>query len=401
MTPTASLAGYPSAVSLASGPRVALFWMRLGPYHVARAKALRGALIDQGGDLALCEVSNQDHYAWSTHSQSREDWIQTLFQGLDYASLHAAKIGAAVDRFLSDLRPDVVAVNGWSAPEARAALNWARSNRATTIVMSETKADDGKRLYLKELAKRWVLRGVGGGLVGGQAQREYLATLGVPKERTFLGYNAVDNGYFSEQSTKLRAQSDALTEPSVPYFFASARFLARKNLDGLLRAYADYRAHAPQPWGLVIAGSGEEEGNLKRLCSDLDLDSVVQWPGFLQYDELPRWYAGAGAFIHPAKAEAWGLVANEAAACSLPLLIANPVGARYELLEEGVNGFAFDPHSDAQIMAAMLRVSAMNVQQRAELGTAAKERVDQYGPARFAQGMLSAIDAAQTSRSSA
>ncbi len=389
-----------SRATVANGPRVALFWMRLGPYHVARAEALRSALIDQGGELALCEVSNQDHYAWSTRSEPREDWIQTLFQGQDYASLRTAQIAASVAQFLTQMRPDVVAVNGWSALEARAALNWARTNSCTAIVMSETKADDGKRRYVKELAKRWVLRGVTGGLVGGQAQRDYLATLGVPKEQIFLGYNAVDNAYFSEQSAKSRAQSERLAVSSVPYFFASARFLARKNLDGLLRAYADYRAHAQQPWGMAIAGSGEEENNLKRLCSDLQLDSVVQWPGFVQYEELPRWYAGAGAFIHPAKAEAWGLVANEAAACSLPLLIANPVGARFELLEEGVNGFGFDPYSDAQITAAMLRVSAMDSEQRAYLGAAAKARVDQYGPARFAQGMLSAIDAAHNVRGS-
>lgn len=389
-----------SRVTTANGLRVALFWMRLGPYHLARARALRNSLIDQRGELVLCEVSNQDHYAWSTRSEPREDWIQTLFQGQDYASLRNSQIGASVEQFLTQMRPDVVAVNGWSALEARAALNWARKSRCTAIVMSETKADDGTRRYVKELAKRWVLRGVAGGLVGGQAQRDYLAALGVPREQIFLGYNAVDNAYFSERSSQIRSEREGLAETVPPYFFASARFLARKNLDGLLRAYADYRTTAQQPWGLVIAGSGQEEGNLQRLCANLHLDSVVQWPGFVQYDELPHWYAGAGAFIHPAKAEAWGLVANEAAACSLPLLIANPVGARYELLEEGVTGFAFDPHSDEQITGAMLRVSAMDSEQRADLGAAAKARVDQYGPARFAQGMLSAIDAARNRRSS-
>ena len=83
----------------------------------------------------------------------------------------------------------------------------------------------------------------------------------------------------------------------------------------------------------------------------------VIWAGFLQYQQLPRYYGLANAFIHPPKSEPWGLVVNEAAASSLPLLVSNTVGAGYELVRDGFNGFLFDPNSATDISEALLRLA--------------------------------------------
>ena len=43
--------------------------------------------------------------------------------------------------------------------------------------------------------------------------------------------------------------------------------------------------------------------------------------------------------------EQWGLVVNEACAAGLPILCSETVGARYDLVMEGENGFLFDPYN--------------------------------------------------------
>ena len=91
----------------------------------------------------------------------------------------------------------------------------------------------------------------------------------------------------------------------------------------------------------MVLGSGVEETYLRRLAVEIRLKGVV-WPGFVQYDMLPVYYGLASAFVHPAKSEPWGLVVNEAAASGLPLLVSRTVGAQYELVEDGRNGYLLD-----------------------------------------------------------
>ena len=53
---------------------------------------------------------------------------------------------------------------------------------------------------------------------------------------------------------------------------------------------------------------------------------AIHCPGFLQSEELVRYYAFASAFVHASISEPWGLVVNEAAACGLPLLVSDRAG---------------------------------------------------------------------------
>jgi UDP-glucose:(heptosyl)LPS alpha-1,3-glucosyltransferase len=60
---------------------------------------------------------------------------------------------------------------------------------------------------------------------------------------------------------------------------------------------------------------------------------------------MPALYAAADAFVFPTSYEAFPLVALEAAAAGLPLLITRVNGAE-DLVEDGVNGWFIDRDSD-------------------------------------------------------
>jgi glycosyltransferase involved in cell wall biosynthesis len=223
-------------------------------------------------------------------------------------------------------------------------------------------------------------------------------SLGLQRNRIYLGYDAVDNAHFEEGARHARLHAESLrTELGLPsrFFFACTRFIRRKNVDGLLRAYAAYRqAQTREPWGLVIAGSGEDHDQLRALCRNLVLHEVV-WPGFLQYDQLPVYYGLASAFVHPATCEPWGLVVNEAAASGLPLLVARPVGASYELVEPGGNGFVFDPSSEGDITRSLIQLAEVSEAQRTTMGRRSRDIASDWSPARFGHGLWLAVEAAR------
>ena len=63
--------------------------------------------------------------------------------------------------------------------------------------MSESNGHDEVRSPWREGIKKAYLQLCSSGLAGGTPQADYLAELGMAKERVFSGYDAVDNAYFT------------------------------------------------------------------------------------------------------------------------------------------------------------------------------------------------------------
>jgi glycosyltransferase involved in cell wall biosynthesis len=312
--------------------------------------------------------------------------------------------------------------------------------------MSESTEWDTKRRAWSEELKRRIVGLCSAALVGGNPHKNYMVKLGMPSERIFLGYDAVDNGYFAENAEKLKtetlktegAKEVRSREPEVrkkyglpeKYFLASARFIEKKNLARLLQAYARYRKNAEtlkaemlksegrkkesrkqkmenknefqfsdfsvsafDPWSLVLLGDGVLRSSLESQVSSLGLQHCVHLPGFKQYPDLPAYYARAGAFIHASTTEQWGLVVNEAMASGLPVLVSNRCGCAADLVQEGVNGFTFDPFNVEQLAQLMLRVSDFRFP-ISDFGAASAGIISNWGSEQFAQGLKSAAECA-------
>ena len=50
------------------------------------------------------------------------------------------------------------------------------------------------------------------------------------------------------------------------------------------------------------------------MINELNLNDLVHFEGFKQYDELPIYFGLTNAFIHASTTEQWGLVVDEAMA---------------------------------------------------------------------------------------
>ena len=262
--------------------------------------------------------------------------------------------------------------------------------------MSESGAADRPRAWWKEAIKSRRVRRCDAALVGGNAHRDYLIGLGMPAKAIFFGYDAVDNDrYFDAAEAARLSDGGRSGVPENPYLLAVARFAPEKNLLALLNAFASVRRDFPEAeaWDLVLCGDGPDAAAIEAAIEDLGLLSAVSLPGFLGVDELAKFYAFADGFVLPSLSEPWGLVANEAAASEVPLLISERAGCAETLVPDppGTTGYRFDPSKPDSIADAISRLIRLSRPDRAAMGRRARRVVSDWGPARFAEGMVGAI----------
>jgi glycosyltransferase involved in cell wall biosynthesis len=374
--------------------RLAIVFHRLGPYHLARCVAVGSRC-----ELTVIELSAlDDTYAWSRVDGAPNFARVTLFGDEDVDRQRRSEIGRRVHAALAAADPAVVAIPGWSHPGALSALFWCLRARRPAVLMSDSALHDDVRRPAREAAKRCVVRLFGSALVGGVPHAAYACALGLPPAAVFDGYDVVDNAHFARGARRARlAGARWRRRLGVPerFFLASGRFVPKKNLARLLEAYAVYRRRAgPDAWHLVLLGDGELRPGLERRIARADLAGHVSLPGFRQYDELPAWYGLASAFVHASTTEQWGLVVNEAMAAGLPVLVSNRCGCAPALVRDGVNGFAFDPCDVEELAGLMERVAAITDAQRRALAQAGQRIVAEWGPERFADGLMRAVQSA-------
>lgn len=373
--------------------RVAIAFDNFGPYHVAR---LAGAARHMDV-LAVETAATSGQYGWNTPDIPAGLQRAILFDS--EASISRAGLAAAIDCKLEPFSPDAVAIPGWSTATSLAIAQWAASRGVPVIAMSESNAWDFGRNPAMEFLKRRLAEYFTAGLCTSDGQAEYLRMLGLAPGAIFRGYNAVDNGYFARESARAKdAAMPAGDHGPLPeaargrYFLASCRFVPKKNLAGMLTAYARFRegrGDDPADWPLVLLGDGELRPALEAQRARLGLSAHVHMPGFRQYDALPAYYGSAGCFVHASTTEQWGLVVNEAMAAGLPVIVSDRCGCAPVLVREGINGHSFPPDNVEALTEAM-RAIASQADDTA-MRAASRALVAEWGPDRFGQGMADAV----------
>jgi glycosyltransferase involved in cell wall biosynthesis len=381
-------------MTASAAPRIAVCVPHLGPYQRARLRAASAR-----APLVAIEVWSVDE----THRQKRSPEpagfeMVSLFDDTEIRASARPAVRRRMAQALAQLDPAVVVVPGWSDPAALAALEWSSRRGRPAVLMSASTAHDERRRWWREALKRRVVAAGSAALAGGTPQCAYLHALGLRGDAVATGYDAVDNAHFAGGAQQARASAARWRcRLGLPerFFLASGRFVPKKNLSRLLDAYADYRRQTGgEAYHLVLLGDGDLRPELERRSAQADLAGHVILPGFRQYDELPTWYGLAGAFVHASTSEQWGLVVNEAMASGLPVIVSKRCGCAPDLVQDGVNGFTFDPYDVDELARLMQRVAAMTDGQRHAMGAVGRRIIADWGPERFAEGLMKAVEAA-------
>ena len=138
----------------------------------------------------------------------------------------------------------------------------------------------------------------------------------------------------------------------------------------------------------MLVGEGPERARLRHLADELGVQLVLA--GDRPWERIVEAYVAADVFALLSEREPWAVVVNEAAACGLPLILSDRVGAAPDLLRDGENGRLVEA-GDVAAAADALRGLAQDPDERRRMGERSRELVQDWGYGPSVEGFLAAV----------
>jgi 1,2-diacylglycerol 3-alpha-glucosyltransferase len=165
----------------------------------------------------------------------------------------------------------------------------------------------------------------------------------------------------------------------------AGRLGTEKNISFLIKSFAQLLKSTPQAQ-LWIAGRGPEGPALQNLCAALDIQTHVQFLGFLDHPTLAGYYKACDVFVLPSLQEAQALVVMEAMWFSRPVIVTNAIVSANELVNHEVNGYIVDANS-VDDLSGRLQTLAENPQLRKTQGEASRKLAQTFRPEPVVQAL--------------
>ena len=174
---------------------------------------------------------------------------------------------------------------------------------------------------------------------------------------------------------------------AAPQVLCVARLVERKGITDLLEAAAQVRA-AGRRFRVRLVGHGDRAKFLRRRCTELGLDDVVEFVGYVKHFDIPRIYAEADIFVLPSLNEGMPNVVLEAMAAGLPI-ITTYTGGTSELIRG--NGIIVPMRTPGAIAKAITELLD-DVDLRASMGRRSRQIAESLGWSYVADGYQALYD---------
>jgi len=194
--------------------------------------------------------------------------------------------------------------------------------------------------------------------ISDSSRQEAIEHLGFSEESVFDVSTAVDERFcplaITREEEEMLREKLGILKPFVLY--APSGFDVRKNVEGLIRAYAQLSTALRQRYQLVIAGKISEGEKRKHLGiakqHGLGTEDIV-FTGYVSDEDLVRLYNLCEVFVFPSIHEGFGLPVLEAMVCGAAVIGSNTTSIPEVI---GRTDALFDPHSEHSIAEKLKQV---------------------------------------------
>jgi len=267
-------------------------------------------------------------------------------------------INPGIYKKLKQENPDKIISFGWDNWVAYAATHWCKKNKKIFILWSgSTKYEKSWRRTLLRPVVKYIINRSNDFIAYGTRAKEYLTSFGANPENIQIFYNTIDIEYFSEKSknfTEKKTLKRKLGVETNKIVLFSGRLIEMKGIFEMINGFKKY-FDIDNDISLLIIGTGPDEEKLKKYIRDKQIENIF-FTGFVQYEDLYKYYSISNVLLFPSRQDIWGLVINEAMACGLPVITTKETGASVDLIEEEKNGYIIKSNNFSEITKAIKKV---------------------------------------------
>jgi glycosyltransferase involved in cell wall biosynthesis len=295
-----------------------------------------------------------------------------------------------LSREFRKFKPDAICQSGYQFLASIEALLYAKLKGIPITLWAGSHLSSGfVKNPLAEFYKKTIIPRFDSYVTYGTAAREQIIHYGANPEKIVVGCNTVDVGWFTKRSGKIREGEIKEMKKKYPSknILYVGDFIERKGVINLIKSFEKLNM---KDVGLILVGNGKEKDEYYKYIKEHNIDNIF-FEGFVQKEELVKYYKLADVFVLPSLNEVWGLVVNEAMACSLPVICSKVAGAGKDLIKEGINGYLFDPFN-INDLTDKLKAILYNDENKKVMGENSLVIIRDKTPESFAKKLLEAVE---------
>jgi len=247
---------------------------------------------------------------------------------------------------------DLLIVTEFSLYACYAALGslLARGTRLLWVVEARPRLASSPFLSaVRRMLRRLFVKLADGFLTNNQDGGDYLVKeLGVDPRRVVMRPFLVSN---MNAVSQLLPRRVANGEPI--RFLYVGQLIRRKGVRVALEAVRVVHQRSQMPFVMEIVGDGPDRLELEAFVARNAIAHVVTFRGRVSYADLHASYGSAHVFVFPTLSDYRALTPFEALSAGLPIITSRRDGGSGETVDEGRNGFSFDPDRPGDLAAHM------------------------------------------------
>ena len=273
-------------------------------------------------------------------------------------------------------KPDIIINGGLSLTNIIAWLYSRIFNKRHIVQSDSWELPEKKLSKLHLIIRKIVFNKTDAFICVGKKGRAYFRSFNIADERIFNSPLAIDNVYYSKYLNKSPCYdlmfSGQFVDIKMPFFIIDVLQKIKEN--GITFKF-------------LMIGSGPLEKEIIGRLKNYKID--YNYPGFIQQNDLPKYYSSAKILLFPSLHDPWGVVANEAMAVGVPVITCDNAGAANDLIIDGENGYVLP--LDINIWAEKILQLLNDPIMYSKFSKNALEKVQEFNFGKSSEGIISAI----------
>lgn len=331
-------------------------------------------------------------------------WDIPLLEGHDYEFLD--NWAGHIDRFsrgpINRINPnviskiwgenhDVLLVMGYDTVSTWLAIVCGKLT-STPVIMRCGSTPSPEQSQIVNTLRKFLFSSLDAVTAVGEENKRFYQIHGISNERIFMSPNTVDNKFWRQKKKSLESKEELRNSYGVDtgkniYLFVG-KLIDIKRPGILIKAFD--KATDEGGAKLLFVGDGDMRKNLERRSRMCDRKQDIDFVGFQNQTELPKYYKLSDVFILPSVSETFGMVIPEAMNFSLPIITTTGVGAAADLVD-AENGRVV-PKDDLEKLAGAISYFENNPGEAGNMGDVSLERVNKWNVERTVDGIVDAAE---------